>query len=212
MNEASDKVVYIVDDDEGVRESLSALLQSVGIVTRDFDSAEASLDALENECPACMLVDVRMPGMSGLELQRQLTERGLSVQLVIITGHGDIAMAVQAMKNGATDFLEKPFNEQVLIDRVHKCVQQSMIATQQNRHKKQARSRLSTLTDREHEVLRELVAGKPSKKIAASLGLSPKTVDVHRSNIMRKTCATSIAELVRMHINAETSITSKKSN
>jgi two-component system response regulator FixJ len=212
MNEASDKVVYIVDDDEGVRESLSALLQSVGIVTRDFDSAEASLDALENESPACMLVDVRMPGMSGLELQRQLAEKGLSIQLVLITGHGDIAMAVQAMKNGATDFLEKPFNEQVLIDRVHKCVQQSMVTTKQNTQKKLARNRLSTLTGRENEVLCELVAGKPSKKIAASLGLSPKTVDVHRSNIMRKTCATSIAELVRMYINAETSITSKKSN
>jgi FixJ family two-component response regulator len=211
MNEASDKVVYIVDDDEGVRESLSALLQSIGIVTRGFDSAEASLDAIENESPACMLVDVRMPGMSGLELQRQLAERGLSVQLVMITGHGDISMAVQAMKNGATDFLEKPFNEQVLIDRVHKCVQQSMIATQKNRHKKQAQSRLSMLTGREHEVLLELVAGKPSKKIAASLGLSPKTVDVHRSNIMRKTCTTSIAELVRMYMNAEASITSEKS-
>ena len=205
MNEISDKVVYIVDDDEGVRESLCALLQSVGITSRGFDSAEASLGAMETERPACMLVDVRMPGMSGLELQRQLAERGLSIQLVMITGHGDIAMAVQAMKNGATDFLEKPFNEQVLIDRVNKCIQQSMVATQQNKQKELARNRLSTLTGRENEVLRELVTGKPSKKIAAALGLSPKTVDVHRSNIMRKTCSKSIAELVRIYMDAEIS-------
>jgi FixJ family two-component response regulator len=204
MNEISDKVVYIVDDDEGVRESLSALLQSLGITSRGFDSAEASLEAIKTKRPDCMLVDVRMPGMSGLELQLQLAERELPLQLIMITGHGDIAMAVQAMKNGAADFLEKPFNEQVLIDRVNKCMQQSMVATKQNTQKKLARNRLSTLTGRENEVLCELVTGKPSKKIAAALGLSPKTVDVHRSNIMRKTRSKSIAELVRIYIDANT--------
>jgi FixJ family two-component response regulator len=204
MNEISDKVVYIVDDDEGVRESLSTLLQSLGITSRGFDSAEASLEAIKTKRPDCMLVDVRMPGMSGLELQLQLAERELPLQLIMITGHGDIAMAVQAMKNGAADFLEKPFNEQVLIDRVNKCMQQSMVATKQNTQKKLARNRLSTLTGRENEVLCELVTGKPSKKIAAALGLSPKTVDVHRSNIMRKTRSKSIAELVRIYIDANT--------
>lgn len=207
MNEIIDQIVYIIDDDEGVRESLSALLQSVGIATREFDSAETSLKAIETDRPACMLVDVRMPGMSGLELQRKLVEQELPVQLVIITGHGDITMAVEAMKNGAIDFLEKPFNEQVLIDLVHKCVQQGTIASQQSVRKKEARHHLDLLTDREQEVLRELVAGKPSKKIAAALGLSTKTVDVHRSNIMRKTGVKSTAELVRICLDAETGIT-----
>ncbi len=133
MNEISDKVVYIVDDDEGVRESLSTLLQSLGITSRGFDSAEASLEAIKTKRPDCMLVDVRMPGMSGLELQLQLAERELPLQLIMITGHGDIAMAVQAMKNGAADFLEKPFNEQVLIDRVNKCMQQSMVVVAHER-------------------------------------------------------------------------------
>lgn len=204
MNKASDKVVYIVDDDEGVRESLSALLQSVGVATRGFDSAEASLEAIETDRPACMLVDVRMPGMSGLELQRQLVERKLPVRVVMITGHGDIAMAVQAMKNGATDFLEKPFNDQTLIDLVHKCVELSMVDIQQSTHRKRAQQLLSLLTSREHEVLRELVAGKPSKKIASLLGVSTKTVDVHRSNIMRKTGAGSTAEMIRIYLDAET--------
>jgi len=204
MNEASDKVVYIIDDDEGVRESLSALLQSVGVATRGFDSAEASLEAIETDRPACMLVDVRMPGMSGLELQRQLVERKLPVRVVMITGHGDIAMAVQAMKNGATDFLEKPFNDQTLIDLVHRCVELSMIDIQQSTHKKRAQQLLSLLTGREHEVLRELVAGKPSKKIASLFGVSTKTVDVHRSNIMRKTGAGSTAEMIRIYLDAET--------
>jgi FixJ family two-component response regulator len=211
MDETANKVVYIVDDDEGVRESLSALLQSVGIATRDFDSAEASLETIEIDRPACLLVDVRMPGMSGLELQRQLAQRELPVRLVMITGHGDVAMAVQAMKNGATDFLEKPFNEQVLIDLVHKCVEQGMVAIQQSTRKKQAQDLLSQLTCREHEVLRELVLGKPSKKIAALFGLSTKTVDVHRSNIMRKTGTRSTAEMVRIYLDAEDGKTGNES-
>jgi two-component system, LuxR family, response regulator FixJ len=210
MNDTSKKIVYIVDDDEGIRESLSALLQSVGIATRDFDSAEAVLEAIEVDRPACMLVDVRMQGMSGLELQRVLAEMELPVHLVIITGHGDIAMAVQAMKDGATDFLEKPFNEQVLIDLVYKCVERGLIASQQSTLREQARYHLSLLTEREHEVLNELVDGKPSKKIAAALGLSTKTVDVHRSNIMRKTGVRSTAELLRMHLLAGTTTTGKK--
>jgi FixJ family two-component response regulator len=211
MDETANKVVYIVDDDEGVRESLSALLQSVGIATRDFDSAEASLETIEIDRPACLLVDVRMPGMSGLELQRQLAQRELPVRLVMITGHGDVAMAVQAMKNGATDFLEKPFNEQVLIDLVHKCVEQGMVALQQSTRKKRAQDLLSQLTSREHEVLRELVLGKPSKKIAALFGLSTKTVDVHRSNIMRKTGTRSTAEMVRIYLDAEDGKTGNES-
>ena len=198
MNKTSDQLVYIVDDDDGVRESLAALLQSIGISTRGFDSAEASLEALLSECPACMLVDVRMPGMSGLELQRQLVERNLVVPLVMMTGHGDVPMAVKAMKNGAKDFLEKPFNEQSLLELVHRCMEQGIAADQQRVSKNHIRYRLDQLTGREREVLDYLIDGKTSKQIAAALGLSPKTVDVHRHNIMRKAGANSIAELVRM--------------
>ena len=200
MYKNCDQLVYIVDDDDGVRESLAALLQSVGIATRGFASAEASLEALMRECPACILVDVRMPGMSGLELQRQLLELDLAIPLVVMTGHGDVPMAVRAMKNGAKDFLEKPFNEQSLLELVHRCMEQGIAVDQQRVSKDQIRYRLGRLTQREREVMDYLVTGKSSKQIAAALGLSPKTVDVHRYNIMRKAEVSSIAELVHMSL------------
>jgi two-component system response regulator FixJ len=203
MNKTDDQLVYIVDDDDGVRESLAALLQSVGIVSRGFDSAEALLEALLSECPACMLVDVRMPGMSGLELQQHLAEKELAVPLVMMTGHGDVPMAVQAMKNGAKDFLEKPFNEQALIELVQRCTAQGMAAGQRRASKNQIRYRLQHLTEREREVMGYLVDGKSSKQIAALLELSPKTVDVHRYNIMHKANVNSIAELVRMSLEVD---------
>ena len=204
MNSTNDQRVYIVDDDDGVRDSLAALLQSVGIASRGFGSAEALLEALATESPACLLVDVRMPGMSGLELQQHLLERKLAVPLVMMTGHGDVPMAVQAMKNGATDFLEKPFNEQALIELVQRCTAKGMAEDQRRASKDQIRNRLRTLTGREREVMRYLVDGKSSKQIAALLELSPKTVDVHRYNIMHKTKANSVAELVRMCLELET--------
>jgi FixJ family two-component response regulator len=200
MDKTDDQLVYIVDDDDGVRESLAALLQSVGIASRGFDSAEALLEALLSECPACMLVDVRMPGMSGLELQQHLAERELAVPLVLMTGHGDVPMAVQAMKNGAMDFLEKPFNDQALIELVHRCAAQGMEVGLRRASKAQIRYRLQNLTEREREVMGYLVDGKSSKQIAALLELSPKTVDVHRYNIMHKAKVNSIAELVRMNL------------
>jgi FixJ family two-component response regulator len=152
------------------------------------------------ECPACILVDVRMPGMSGLELQRQLLELDLAIPLVVMTGHGDVPMAVRAMKNGAKDFLEKPFNEQSLLELVHRCMEQGIAVDQQRVSKDQIRYRLGRLTQREREVMDYLVTGKSSKQIAAALGLSPKTVDVHRYNIMRKAEVSSIAELVHMSL------------
>jgi FixJ family two-component response regulator len=203
MTETIHKIVYIVDDDEGVRKSLSALLQSVGITARTFASAEDLLLAYQHERPTCMLVDVRMPGMSGLELQRRLVDQVPQVPLVMITGHGDVAMAVQAMKEGAIDFLEKPFNEQELIELVNRCMGQSMAAKQAHAQHEQARHRLNLLSEREQEVLKHLLAGKSSKQIASALELSPKTVDVHRSNIMRKTEQKSIAELVRLCLKAD---------
>ena len=205
MTETPAQFVYVVDDDDGVRESLSALLESVGIKTETFDSAEASLQAVEAQRPVCMLVDVRMPGIGGLELQRLLKDRETGVPVVMITGHGDISMAVRAMKEGAIDFLEKPFNEQELIELVQKCQKHCLLAEQQRTRQMEARYRLDVLTNREREVMHCMINGKSSKQIAAMLELSPKTVDVHRSNIMRKVEVKSVAELVHICLDADAS-------
>jgi FixJ family two-component response regulator len=205
MTEIHDQIVYVVDDDDGVRESLSALLESVGIETRTFADAETSLQAVEVQRPACMLVDVRMPGIGGLELQRLLKERDAEMPVVMITGHGDISMAVRAMKEGAIDFLEKPFNDQDLIELVQECQKRGLAAEQQRLRQMEAQSRLDRLTDREREVMRCMVNGNSSKQIAAMLKLSPKTVDVHRSNIMRKVGVTSVAGLVYVCLEADAS-------
>jgi FixJ family two-component response regulator len=151
-----------------------------------------------------MLVDVRMPGIGGLELQRLLIERETEVPVVMITGHGDISMAVRAMKEGAVDFLEKPFNDQELIELVQECQKLGLVAEQQRTRQMEARYRLERLTGREREVMRCMVNGNSSKQIAAILELSPKTVDVHRSNIMKKVGVTSLAELVHISLEADT--------
>jgi FixJ family two-component response regulator len=205
MTETQPQIVYVVDDDDGVRESLSALLESVGIETMAFATAESSLQAVEVQRPACMLVDVRMPGIGGLELQRLLKERETEIPVVMITGHGDISMAVRAMKEGAIDFLEKPFNDQELIELVQECQKRGLVAEQQRTRQMEARYRLDRLTDREREVMRCMVNGNTSKQIAAMLELSPKTVDVHRSNIMKKVEVTSVAELVHISLDADAS-------
>ena len=205
MTETQAQIVYVVDDDDGVRESLSALLESVGIETMVFATAEDSLQAVEVQRPACMLVDVRMPGIGGLELQRLLKERETEIPVVMITGHGDISMAVRAMKEGAIDFLEKPFNDQELIELVQDCQKRGLVAEQQRTRQMEARYRLDRLTDREREVMRCMVNGNTSKQIAAMLELSPKTVDVHRSNIMKKVEVTSVAELVHISLDADAS-------
>ena len=205
MTETQAQIVYVVDDDDGVRESLSALLESVGIETMVFATAEDSLQAVEVQRPACMLVDVRMPGIGGLELQRLLKERETEIPVVMITGHGDISMAVRAMKEGAIDFLEKPFNDQELIELVQDCQKRGLVAEQQRTRQMEARYRLDRLTDREREVMRCMVNGNSSKQIASMLELSPKTVDVHRSNIMKKVEVTSVAELVHISLDADAS-------
>ena len=202
MTETKTQIVYVVDDDDGVRESLSALLESVGIDTMAFATAEDSLHAVEVRRPACMLVDVRMPGIGGLELQRLLKEQEPEIPVVMITGHGDVSMAVRAMKEGAVDFLEKPFNDQELIELVQECQKRGLVAEQQRTRQMEARYRLERLTGREREVMRCMVNGNSSKQIAAMLELSPKTVDVHRSNIMRKVGVTSVAELVYINLEA----------
>ncbi|MGB6604020.1 MAG: response regulator transcription factor [Steroidobacteraceae bacterium] len=195
--------IFVVDDDEGVRNSLKFLLKSVGLATRAFASADEFLAAYRPDQPGCMVLDVRMPGMSGLELQQQLNLRGAVVPVIFITGHGDVPMAVEAMQQGAFDFLQKPFRDQELIDRIQRALEQDA----QNRaalaqHDK-IRSRLESLTEREREVLGLLTSGKQNKTMAAELGLSQRTVEIHRARIMEKTGAGSLAQLVRMVMDLE---------
>jgi two-component system response regulator FixJ len=191
-------MVFIVDDDEAVRDSLRLLLKSVGIAAQVFGSAQEFLAAYDAARPGCLVLDIRMPGMSGMELQQHLNTRGAVIPLLFITGHGDVPMAVQAMKNGAFDFLQKPFRDQELIDRV----QRALAKDAENRvglsqHSKM-RSRLDSLTSREREVLELMVQGKPNKIMAADLGISQRTVEIHRARVMEKLGVNSLAQAVRM--------------
>ncbi len=200
MSEPEPVRVFIVDDDASVRRSLLALLDQVGIPAADYPSAEAFLDALGDETRGCLLLDVRMPGMSGLQLQEILRERGVPLVVVVLTGHADVPMAVRAMKAGAADFIEKPFNPQQLVERLHACLEAEARDFAERERRREAEVLLGQLTAREREVLDLLVSGKPSKAIASALGISEKTVDVHRSNVMRKTGTRSVAELVQLWI------------
>jgi len=200
--------VYIIDDDEAILESLDALFSSVGMKVATFASAQVFLDFLDRQsspCVGCLLVDVQMPGLSGLELQAQLAQRQPHLPVIVITGHGDIAMAVRAMKAGAKDFIEKPFNEQTLLEQVQACLAENRRTQQELDELQATQTRLAQLTQRERSVLALLMQGKPSKMIADNLGISPKTVDVHRSNIMDKVGVRSLAELIRRVIKLEKS-------
>ncbi len=192
--------VFIVDDDASVRRSLLALLGQVGIPAAEYPSAEAFLEAVGDETRGCLLLDVRMPGMSGLQLQEVLRERGLPLVVVVLTGHADVPMAVRAMKAGAADFIEKPFNPQQLVERIQACLAAEARDFTERERRREAEAVLGQLTAREREVVDLLVSGKPSKVIASALGISEKTVDVHRSNVMRKTGTRSVAELVQLWI------------
>lgn len=208
MPEVTQATVYVVDDDEAILESLGALFSSVGMKVGTFGSAQAFLDFLDKQnvpCIGCLLVDVRMPGLSGLELQAQLAQRQPHLPIIVITGHGDIAMAVRAMKAGAKDFIEKPFNEQTLLEQVQACLAENWRTQQELDELQSTQARLSQLTQRERSVLNLLMQGKPSKVIADDLGISPKTVDVHRSNIMDKVGVRSLAELIRRVVKLERS-------
>jgi two-component system response regulator FixJ len=190
--------VFVVDDDEGVRNSLRFLLKSVGLATRALASAGEFLDTYKPSLPGCLVLDVRMPGMSGLELQQQLNLRGAVIPVIFITGHGDIPMAVEAMQQGAFDFLQKPFRDQDLIDRIQRALERdasNRVALDQHAR---IRARLDSLTPREREVLALMTRGKPNKIMAAELGVSQRTVEIHRARVMEKSGAASLAELVRM--------------
>ena len=190
--------VFIVDDEEAVRDSLQWLLESKGLKVALFDSAETFLASYTPDRAGCLVVDVRMPGMSGLELQEKLAEWQYTIPVIFITGHGDVPMAVQAVKHGAVDFLEKPFNDKELLQIVQRCLEQD----QQQRAKQQqvdsTQSRLASLTPREREVMQLVVAGKLNKQIADQLNISIKTVEAHRAKVMEKAGAHSLAELVQI--------------
>lgn len=193
--------VFIVDDDEAVRESLQALLDAKGHETTACDSAEAFLATYRPGTPGCALVDMRMPGMDGLALLEQLRTRKARLPVVMVTGHGDIALAVQAMKSGAIDFVEKPYSNETMLG-----VVQRALAMAGSGHQEvipaDAAGRIDELTPREREVLELLVSGKPNKIIAHELGISPRTVEIHRANLMKRMQADSLSHLVRLALAA----------
>src|ERR1700733_6997157 len=190
--------IYVVDDDEGVRNSVRFLLKSVGLTARTFASAREFLDGYQPRQPGCVVLDVRMPGMSGLELQEQLNLRGAVIPVIFITGHGDIPMAVDAMQQGAFDFLQKPFRDQDLIDRIQRALAKDLSARADLRARERIKEHFESLTAREREVLELVTSGKPNKIMAADLGVSQRTIEIHRARVMEKMCAGSIAQLVRM--------------
>jgi two-component system response regulator FixJ len=195
--------VYIVDDDSGVRSSIRVLMKSVGLPAMPYASAREFLDAYHPNSPGCLVLDIRMPGMNGLELQELLNGKGAVIPVIFITGHGDIPMAVEAMRHGAFDFLQKPFRDQDLIDRIQQALARDTETRQSLREHGRIRTRIASLTPREREVLDLLTSGKANKMMAQDLGLSQRTVEIHRAHVMEKMEAKSVAQLVRMVMDLE---------
>ena len=195
---SSEPTVFVVDDDDGVRKGLSLLLRSVGLNVEVFAGAQEFLEDCNTDRPGCLVLDVRMPGMSGLELQERLKEEHIDIPVIILTGHGDVPMAVRAVQAGAVDFIEKPFREQVLLDRIQQALTMDAQRREQRTQRTVLENRLTRLTPREREVLGLVVVGKHNKAIATELGVTVKTVEFHRSKVMDKTQAGSVAELVRL--------------
>jgi len=194
--------VFVVDDDQAMRSSLKWLIESVGLAVESFASADEFLRSYYPGRAGCLLLDVRMPGMSGLELQEYLIEHQIEIPVIIITGHGDVHMAVRAMKSGAVDFIEKPFNDEMLLDAIRNALTLDDRRRETRAAKAAIAERLEQLTPREHEVMEMVTAGRSNKEIANVLGVSAKTVEAHRARVMEKMQAGSLAELVRMAIAA----------
>jgi two-component system response regulator FixJ len=195
---AFDSTVHVIDDDDALRDSLTFLLRTARLDVQSYPSAAAFLEALPQANLSCVITDVRMPGMSGIDLLRRLRERKISVPVIVITGHGDIPLAVEAMKIGATDFLEKPFDDEVLIASVKAALRQKEGEEKRHGERAEIESRLAALSNRERDVLDGLVAGRANKQIAYDLGISPRTVEIYRANLMSKMKAGSLSDLVRM--------------
>lgn len=198
----SDSIVFVVDDDAAVCDSLRFLIESVGLQVRTFSSADEFLAAYTPDQPGCLVLDIRMPGMSGLELQEQLAKRGYTLPVIIITAHGDVPSAVRAMHAGAVDFMSKPFNDQSLLDRVHQALAKDAQTRRDAAVRAAIAAKVALLTPREREVMDLVVSGMSNKGIAAQLQLSAKTVETHRARVMEKMEAGSVAELVRMVLTA----------
>lgn len=198
-----DPIVYVVDDDEAIRGALRLLIKSADLRVVTCASAEEFLQAYKPALPGCLVLDIRMPGMSGLELQKLLIDRHIRVPMVVMSGHGDVTTAVQAMKGGAVDFIEKPFKNEVLLERVKQCVADDVATRKEQRQHVEAATRIASLTPREREVMELLIQGKRNKIIAADLGISNRTVEAHRAKIMEKMHAHSLSEIVRTSFSAE---------
>ena len=197
----SEPAVFIVDDDAAVRRFLGGLIESVELRVEAYASAQDFLEAYEPGSTGCLVLDVRMPGMSGLELQRKLTDREIDLPVIVLTGHGNVQVAVHAMKAGAVDFIEKPFDNELLLDRIQKAVAESVRVTSERVRRNEIAIRLQRLTPRERQVLDLVISGETNKGVARHLGISERTVEIHRANVMRKTRATSLADLVRLVAN-----------
>ena len=191
-------VVHIIDDDEAVRESTAFLLRTADIQVETYETATQFLDALPRIKPGCVVTDVRMPGMSGIEMLQRLRSLKFSMPVIVITGHGDVPLAVEAMKAGAMDFIEKPFDDEVLLGAVRAALSAQTTDTERRALTATINSRVASLSNREREVLEGLVAGHPNKTIAYELGISPRTVEIYRANVMTKMEAASLSDLVRM--------------
>jgi len=195
--------VFVVDDDEAVRGSMKLLLKTLGLPAQAFASAQEFLATFDTGRSGCLVLDIRMPGMSGLELQEELNARGAMLPIIFITGHGDVPMAVEAMQRGAMDFLQKPFRDQDLLDRITKALEKDRAGRELLGNRERIRARIADLTPREREVMALVTQGKANKVIAADLDLSQRTVEIHRAHVMEKMGANSLAHLVRMGIEAD---------
>lgn len=194
----TETVVHVIDDDEAMRDSLAFLLTTAGMASRTYESAVVFLDQLTDAAPGCVVTDIRMPDMTGLELVRRLKERGAPHPIIVITGHGDVPLAVEAMKAGVVDFLEKPFDDDALLGSIRAALTSGGAAFRMSEERRKFEAMLATLSPREREVLKGVLEGKQNKVIAFELGISARTVEVYRANVMTKTAAGSLSELVRM--------------
>jgi len=196
MGSMQEQTVFVVDDDAAVRDSIQELVGSVGLQTEGYASADAFLKDFRPQRPGCLVLDVRMAGMSGLVLQERLNELEALIPVIVLTGHGDVPMAVQAMGNGAVDFIQKPYREQALLDSINAALARDAAARRSSVAADDNEQRLATLTDREREVLGQILSGLTSKEIARELAVSPRTVDAHRKNLLRKLGTGSVKELM----------------
>jgi len=194
----AEEVVHVIDDDEAVRNSLAFLLQAAQLEVRTYESATAFLNARPPATSGCVITDIKMPGISGVDLLRRLHERNVPMPVIVITGHGDVPLAVEAMKLGAADFLEKPFDDDALLAAVRAALARRKLDSERQAERAEIGKRLNLLSSRERQVLEGLVAGYPNKTIAADLDISPRTVEIYRANVMSKMQAGSLSELVRM--------------